>query len=130
MFLGMLLSTRAGFEVFNEGKDLRTLVYRTLTLLFVGGLVLGPLVQKFAFGMYWTGWPFGGDLTDNKTAIAVISWLLAAIMLKRSEHPARWAAFAAIITIVVFMIPHSVLGSEIDYSKDVQKPVSSIYLPK
>ena len=41
-----------------------------LLLLAVGGFILGPLVQNYAFGELWTGVPFGWDLTDNKTLIA------------------------------------------------------------
>jgi len=39
---------------------------------------LGPLVQLNAFGDLWTGWPFGGDWTDNKTLFAFIFWVIAA----------------------------------------------------
>ncbi len=46
-----------------------------MMLLVLGGFLLGPIVQKYAFGAFWTGWPFGEDLTDNKTAVAVLAWL-------------------------------------------------------
>ena len=125
MFGGMLLSVRAAFEVFNKNKNLKKLIFATVVFLFIGGFFLGPVVQKYAFDAYWTGWPFGNDLTDNKTALAIFSWILAAFMLKRSKHPERWAIAAAIITFAVYLIPHSVLGSELDYSK-MDKPVSTI----
>jgi hypothetical protein len=40
-------------------------------------MILGPVVQYYAFGEFWTGVPFGWDLTDNKTLVAVIFWALA-----------------------------------------------------
>jgi hypothetical protein len=80
-------------------------------LLILGGLVFGPIMQKYAFDAYWTGWPFGGDLTDNKTAVAALAWLCAALALSRSKRPVVWALAAAIIVLVVFLIPHSLLGS-------------------
>ncbi len=126
MFLGMLFSTRAGMDFFNQNKDLVKLANWTLLLLICGGFVFGPLVQKFAFNEYWTGWPFGGDLTDNKTAIAVLFWVIAAILIRKTERPAKWAVIAAIVTFIVFLIPHSLLGSEIDYSKVESQPVSSL----
>jgi hypothetical protein len=126
MFGGMLLSTRAGLEALKRPASLRMLILLTIVFLFAGGFILGPLVQHYAFGAYWTGWPLGHDLTDNKTAVALIAWLAAYIMLSRSKHPGRWALVAAIITLLVYLIPHSLLGSEIDYRKAEQKSVSLV----
>ena len=50
----------------------------TLVFLVAGGFVLGPIVQHQAFGAYWTGIPFGFDLTDNKVLIALVAWGVAA----------------------------------------------------
>jgi hypothetical protein len=120
MFLSMLLSTRAGLEVFSTAPKLRTLVLGTIATLFVGGLILGPIVQKYAFDAYWTGWPVGKDLTDNKTAAAFLIWVIAAfgILGRRKKH--SWALVAAVAMLVVYLIPHSLLGSELDYGKDAR----------
>ena len=125
MFGGMFFSARTGLEALQQKSNLRPLMLWTIVLLFAGGFILGPLVQWHAFGAFWTGWPVGTDLTDNKTAVAVIAWLFALVMLKRSAKPAWWAIGAASVTLAVYLIPHSVLGSEIDYNKiDQQKPSS------
>jgi hypothetical protein len=116
MFIGMFFSTRAGMEFFMRERRLERLTYWSLALLGVGGLILGPVVQKYAFDAYWTGWPFGPDLTDNKTAFIVLSWVVAAIALKKSRHPERWALAAAVITLGVYLIPHSLFGSELHYT--------------
>lgn len=116
MFVGMLISTRAGFGAL-AGENTRRLTYWTLGLLIVGGLALGPVIQFQAFGDPWTGVPFGWDLTDNKTLIAVVAWLAAAWRM-RGGRPARVAvASAALVTLVVFAIPHSVWGSEIRWDQ-------------
>lgn len=125
MFGGMFLSARAGLEALRKAPNLRALIITTVIFLFVGGLILGPLVQWYAFDAFWTGWPFGHDLTDNKTAVALIVWLAALFMLKRSKAPHRWALTAAIFTLLVYLIPHSVLGSEIDYKQTNRDDVSS-----
>lgn len=117
MFVAMLFSLRAGLEIFSKEPKLKTLTYWTLGVLFVGGFILGPLMQWYSFNAWWTGWPFGSDLTDNKTAVAFLAWVVAAIALTRAKNPARWALGASIIMFVVYMIPHSVLGSELDYGK-------------
>jgi hypothetical protein len=115
MFVAMLLSVRAGLEFFSKEPKLKTLTYWTLGVLFVGGFILGPLMQYYSFNAWWTGWPFGNDLTDNKTALAFVAWLVAALALKRTKNPKRWALAASVIMLLVYLIPHSVLGSELDY---------------
>lgn len=117
MFGAMLFSARTGLEYFKPEPKYRGLVFWTIGFLLVGGMILGPLVQKYAFDAYWSGWPLGGDLTDNKTAVALIGWLGAAIALRRSRRPARWIVLAAIILFVVYLIPHSLLGSELRYEE-------------
>lgn len=122
IFLAMLFSTRTGLEFFKKEPDYKKLVYWTFGLLLIGGLIFGPIVQKYAFGEFWTGVPFGIDLTDNKTLIAVIGWIIALIAMKKSANPKKWIIFASILMFVVYLIPHSVLGSELDYNEmDKQK---------
>lgn len=117
MFAGMLLSTAAGLAALDKKRSPRRLVLWTVALLFFGGFVLGPLVQKFAFGVAWTGFPAGTDLTDNKTLVAFLFWI-AALVAGRKGRPARpWIIAASLVTLIVFLIPHSVLGSEYDYSR-------------
>ena len=115
MFLAMLFSTRTGLEVVIKGK--RTFVYTAITLflLLPGGMILGPVVQKFAFGEYWTGWPFGQDLTDNKTVVAFIFWIIAFFRLLKNREKRGWALVAAIVLLLIYLIPHSMFGSEFNY---------------
>lgn len=117
MFLGLLFSTRTAIEALIRGA--RTYRYAIWTLIFLipGGLILGPIVQKYAFGAYWTGWPFGHDLTDNKTIVMVIVWVLAALKLRKDPTNRIWPVAAAFIVLIVYLIPHSLLGSEIDHTK-------------
>jgi hypothetical protein len=117
IFGAMLLSTRTGLEIFKKDPKFKKYTNWTLFFIIIGGFILGPLAQKFAFDAYWTGFPFGHDLTDNKILIAFIGWITAAIMLWKSQNPKRWIAMASILLFTVFLIPHSVLGSELDYNK-------------
>lgn len=117
MFLGLLFSTRTAIEAMINGARTYKLALWTLGFLIVGGLLLGPVVQKYAFGAYWTGWPFGHDLTDNKTLIMVLAWVFAIVKLRKDPKNKFWPVIAAVMVLAVYLIPHSVLGSEIDYTK-------------
>jgi hypothetical protein len=118
MFGSMMLATRALFEVLRPSRPKAArLVLASMVLLVLGGLFLGPVVQKFAFDAYWTGWPLGTDLTDNKTAVAVLAWLPATILAARGLGT-RWAVVVGwLVMMGVFLVPHSLRGSEIDWSE-------------
>lgn len=116
IFLAMLYSTRAGIEAMCKGIRTYRYAFVTLVTLLVGGLILGPVIQKYAFGSYWTGWPFGHDLTDNKTLVAFVFWLIAFFKLSKNRKNYTWAIIAAVVLLIIFLIPHSILGSEIDYT--------------
>ncbi len=118
IFAGMLVSTATGLYALRRGARPIRLAIITIIGLTLGGLILGPIVQKYAFDAFWTGWPFGHDLTDNKTAAAVMAWLIALWRLKAAPKSGRWwAVGAAVITMIIWLIPHSVLGSELDYTQ-------------
>jgi hypothetical protein len=117
IFSAMLWSTRAGLEALTRGPRLQRQIAAAAGLMFGGGLILGPLVQKAAFDAYWTGWPFGHDLTDNKVAVAMLLWLVAWWRGRRGASDVRgWTLAAACITLVIFIVPHSLFGSQFDYA--------------
>lgn len=113
MVLGMLFSLRTGLEAITRGPQLVRLAAWTVACLVVGGLVLGPVVQKYAFDAYWTGWPVGEDLTDNKLAVAVLFWVIALWQVSRGRR--WWAVTAAVVTLGIYLIPHSMHGSTHDW---------------
>jgi len=115
MFIAMLFSTAAGLLALFGIPSFRKKGVWTLTLLGIGGIILGPLVQKYAFGELWTGIPFGWDLTDNKTLIAFLLWILAVSMNIKKERPV-FTIIASVGLLLIYSIPHSLFGSELDYS--------------
>jgi hypothetical protein len=115
MFLAMLFSTLAGLMAVVKYPSYKKYSVWTLLLFFLGGFILGPVVQNYAFGELWTGVPFGWDLTDNKTLIAMIFWILAVIMNRKKEQPI-YTILAAVVLLLVFSIPHSLFGSQLDYA--------------
>ena len=121
MFFAMLVGMRAGLGALFAPSNIRPLSRITLAGLTIGGMVLGPFVQKHAFGEYWTGFPRGYDLTDNKTLIMWVVWIVAVLVLgagaKRIGALGRVAVLlAALVMTAVYLIPHSMRGSELNYA--------------
>jgi hypothetical protein len=115
--VAMVLSVRAGLEALARGSHMFRLAVWTTICLFLGGLFFGALVQKFAFNAYWTGWPFGHDLTDNKTFVAFLFWLAAVLRTAGNRSSRGWVIAASAIMLAVWLIPHSVLGSELNFTQ-------------
>ena len=116
MFAAMLFAVYTFLLVISRKKYRTWLIVTTVTL-FIGGFILGPLVQHVAFGPWWTGFPFGTDLTDNKTLLSFLFFLAAIATLKWKFN--KWVVILAVLFMVlVFTIPHSTRGSEYDYATE------------
>lgn len=118
MFMAMLFSALTGLMVIFKGRNTYLFAWITVIAVGIGGLILGPIVQKYAFDAYWTGWPLGHDLTDNKSIVAFIFWVIALVAMTKNRENKIWPIVASIVLLVVFLIPHSLLGSEIDFTKE------------
>jgi len=122
MFISVLLGLRVGLGTVLGPLTPRKHLWVALGCMTLGGLVLGPFVQKYAFGHFWTGFPWGFDLTDNKTLIMWLAWAfacgVAGFKVSTRELLVRITVLAATVAmIVVYLIPHSMRGSQLDYSK-------------
>ncbi len=122
VFFAFLFSNFTGLYTFAGNVRINPYALATILILFTGGFILGPLVQKYAFGVWWSGWPLGGDMTDTKTLVAFFSWIAAYVVNRVPCSRAgfcRWRRYlylaAALITMAVYSIPHSKAGSEYDY---------------
>ena len=115
LMFGAMLFAVYTFLLVITGKTYKKWLWITVATLFVGGFILGPMVQHVAFGPWWAGFPYGTDLTDNKTLIAFVAFLAAVATLKWKYN--KWVvALAVLLMIIVFSIPHSAYGSEYDYT--------------
>ena len=115
IFTAMFLSTLTGFYALGGILSYRFYTGLTLIMFLLGGMILGPIVQKFAFGEFWTGFPVGKDLTDNKALVAFVFWIIAWAGNIKKPRP-YLPVIAAIINLGIGFIPHSLMGSELDYS--------------
>ncbi len=122
MILAIIFGIRAGLSAIFDDGQMRKWTLVAFSAMTVGGMILGPLVQKSAFGEYWTGFPYGGDFTDNKMLIMWLAWALALAVIgfkrKKKENISRSSvSLAALVMIVVYLIPHSLGGSTLDYDQ-------------
>ena len=114
MFAAMLFAVYTFLLVITR-KTYRRWLKITVGTLFVGGFILGPLVQHVAFGPWWAGFPYGTDLTDNKTLLSFLFFVAALVTMKWKYN--KWVVgLAVLFMIVIFSIPHSTYGSEYDYT--------------
>jgi hypothetical protein len=121
MFFAVLFGIRAGLSALFQPGSMERYAWIALVLMSIGGMVLGPIVQKLAFGALWTGFPFGYDLTDNKTLLMWIVWVAACglFLMRRATQAQRRGAvvLATVVMLAVYLIPHSMRGSELDYTE-------------
>jgi hypothetical protein len=119
----MLVGVRAALAAVVGRPEARRYAWVTVVGITLGGLVFGPIVQKAAFGAYWTGWPLGTDLTDDKTAVMWLAWVVAVVVLARRKSaadpiPRATVILAAVVMVAVYLVPHSLRGSQRDYQRD------------
>lgn len=114
MFTSMLFASYGLILTIANKKNVARYVLLTIVMLIFGGFVFGPIVQKYAFGVYWSGFPLGFDLTDNKTLIALVLLLINIPLLRKKAL--RYTAMIAFLgMITIFCIPHSLRGSEFNH---------------
>lgn len=114
IFASMTIALRTVLEAVFNGSYKR-LLWATIISLLLGGYVLGPVVQWYAFGVWWSGVPYGIDWTDNKVLVELFFWILAAYLNRGGRRNRGSVYLAGVMTLLVYFIPHSLFGSEYDY---------------
>jgi len=126
MFLALalwLLSAYYAFRSLRFREEVSKVVKMAtiaLVLFFLGGFPLGWIVAYQAFGQPWTGFPLGFNITDNKTLLIFLYWLVTLFLVKDTlfskETPKNLIsgrAFSILVligtisTIIIYFIPHS-----------------------
>ncbi len=111
----MAFAVRTVLEAAVDGQ-FKWMLWATTGSLVLGAFILGPIVQWYAFGVWWAGVPYGFDWTDNKVLVELAFWLIALYANRGSRRGRLWVYLAGVVTLVVYFIPHSVFGSEYDYT--------------
>ncbi len=105
----------------SEGKPGTVRLVRWVILTtFVGGWPIGFILNHQRFGTLWEGFPFGYDITDNKTQIIFLFWIVTVLLVRGSFFGRResrdvlgargfaWAVIASfVVSLTLYMVPHS-----------------------
>ncbi len=89
-------------------------------ILFLGTFPIGIWLEHQVYGTYWTGIPFGRDITDSKALVIFIYWLIMLYLLRGSAlsgdprkdvigaTAARWVAVVGVVlSLALYLVPHS-----------------------
>lgn len=122
-FFFMILSVMGALRILmgREGKTETVSMTRWVMIFtFVGGWPIGFILNYQRFGVVWEGFPFGYDITDNKTQLIFLMWIVTVFLVKgsflgRGEEKdfigAGGFALAVLISFIVsmalYILPHS-----------------------
>ena len=122
-FYFMVQSLWSAIEILSSGRGKRSAVSNTrwvLVFTFIGGWPLGFLLNYQAFGPIWEGFPFGYDITDNKTQLIFLFWLVSLLLVRGSflgkGEERDWLGprgfalailLSYILSLFLFIVPHS-----------------------
>ena len=123
-FFFMVMSFFGGIAMLRgrEGKRGTVRAARwVLVSSFIGFVPLGMILNYQTFGMLWEGYPFGRDITDNKTQLIFVFWLLSLLLVRGSfvgggeerdrvgPRPFAWAIIGSfLVSLALFIVPHSI----------------------
>jgi hypothetical protein len=93
----------------------------TFIFLFTGFLLVGSALNYFAFGVMWEAFPFGSDITDNKSQIILLFWAVTLFLIKGTifgKNPSKnlvsektystMVIISFVVTVIMYLIPHSI----------------------
>jgi hypothetical protein len=122
-FFFIIESMLGAFAILTKGEDKEFTVAQTrwvLLFTFLGGVPLGFVLNSQRFGPIWEGFPFGTDITDNKTQLIIIFWIIITAISWKSfvcrrtgrdiAGPGVFATaviIASVLSLVLYLVPHS-----------------------
>ena len=110
-----------GIDLMRGRDSLRQASVSVLLTFFaglIGGIIIGIEVTHEVFGgSGWGGWPLGNDITDTKTEIFLLFWMIAMVFGWGGLSGRKLAIsnntfgimimISFIITLAAFLVPHS-----------------------
>ena len=122
-FFFIIEAILGAFAMLFMGEEKEFTVTQTrwvLLFTFLGGVPLGFVLNRQRFGPIWEAFPFGIDITDNKTQLIIIFWIIIAAMSWKSfacrrtgrdlAGPGVFATaviVASVLSLILYLVPHS-----------------------
>jgi hypothetical protein len=125
IFISLFFFLYAGYLSIRALQHRRSLLYIPrvaflgLAVFFVASIPLGMIVGYQVYGVPWTGFPVGDDLTDNKSLVILLYWIVCAVLYRGSlwrKDPTHDILpmvtlpyvhlVGSIITAILFALPH------------------------
>jgi hypothetical protein len=123
-FFFMVMSFLAAIEILRGREDKKNAIRAARWVLvtsFIGCWPLGFILNYQTFGPLWEGFPFGYDITDNKTQAIFILWLASLLLAwgsfigkgegrdRLGRKPFAWAIVTCfVVSLALFVLPHSI----------------------
>jgi len=102
-------------------QDVGNLSLLATFFIFLGGMPLGWWVTYQTLGILWEGIPVGSDITDSKTLIIFLYWLILLYLMKGTilkrnsklnvvgdKLVGVFVLMGVILTLLLYLIPHSI----------------------
>ena len=102
-------------------KNVGNLSLLATFFIFLGGMPLGWWVTYQTLGILWEGIPVGSDITDSKTLIIFLYWLILLYLMKGTilkknsklnvvgdKLVGVFVLMGVILTLLLYLIPHSI----------------------
>jgi hypothetical protein len=118
IFMAVFFSVLCGLYVILKIESYQRYIKVAFYCLLIGGFILGPLVQKIQYNVFWAGLPFGYDLKSTKFLI-VFLFLWWAYWANRKKARPVSVMTVFIVTLVMGLIPNNL---ELKLDKISSKP--------
>lgn len=122
-FFFIIEALLGAFAILFKGEEREFVVAQSrwvLLFTFLGGWPLGFALNWQTYGVLWEGFPFGYDITDNKTQLIAIFWIIIAALSWKSFACRRTGRdlagagvyavaviIASILSLGLYLVPHS-----------------------
>ncbi len=114
-----MMRTLDGESVLMRRRGTAALVVGTAAFLLVGVFIFGPRVEMQTYGIPWSGFPNGTNLTSTLSVVVFAVWLILAVGLRgtllRNDPSQDWIGtkrlrfalmIALVLMVVTYLIPH------------------------
>lgn len=110
LFVGILLSLRAGLEYFNHKPRLRLYSIFTLISFFSCAMIFAPVKKAYEMGVIGKSVPPIDKIFEGWLIALILIWILNLILVSYTKHPRKWVLIFSILTVLIFFSQNFISG--------------------